>query len=358
MTIHTFPLLEFTAAISPQHPTLALWYCQCTTAVTAATKGFSMTGDDFALTTLTRAQGNNRELLDGAVRPAGYRLEFADVPVLVHGFRRMVRELEFDVSEMALTTYLTAREHGVAFTALPIFLVRGFHHGAILRRTADGVTDPIKLEGRRVGVNRGYTVTTGVWARSVLATEYGVDLDRVTWVRSGDEHVESYRPPANLVSAPPGADLIDLLLAGELDAVIGVDTDRPEVTPLIPQPRQGAMTALLERGCYPINHLVVVKNTVLDQHRGVASALFDAFTTAKNHYVDRLRTGSITSPGTTDRFYAEVMAATGADPLPYGLAPNRSIIEELIGHATRQHILTKPTTVDELFAVDTLGLVG
>ena len=89
--------------------------------------------------------------------------------MLVKGFRRMVRELEFDVSEMALTTYLTAREHGVAFTALPIFLVRGFHHGAIRYNTRSAIREPKDLEGRRVGVNRGYTVTTGVWARGILA---------------------------------------------------------------------------------------------------------------------------------------------------------------------------------------------
>ena len=85
---------------------------------------------DRELTTLTRTQGANQALKDGTVTPAGYSLRFEEIPVLVKGFRRMVRDLEFDVSEMALTTYLTAREHGVAFTALPIFLVRGFHHAA------------------------------------------------------------------------------------------------------------------------------------------------------------------------------------------------------------------------------------
>src|ERR671938_156708 len=101
----------------------------------------------------------------------------------------MVREEKYDVTEMAFTTYLVAKEHGARFTALPIFLVRDFHHGAIVAREPG---DPKRLEGRRVGVNRGYTVTTGVWARGVLASEYGVDLERVTWVPSGDEHVTEY----------------------------------------------------------------------------------------------------------------------------------------------------------------------
>ena len=197
-----------------------------------------MSEPDRVLTTLTRTQGANLALKDGTVTPAGFSLKFEEIPVLVKGFRRMVRSLEFDVSEMALTTYLTAREHGVAFTALPVFLVRGFHHGAIRYNTCSGIRDPKDLEGRRVGVNRGYTVTTGVWARGILATEYGVDLRRVTWVLSGDEHVESYVPPANVEPARPGADLAEMLIDGEIDAVIGVDVDHPDVAPLIADPEE------------------------------------------------------------------------------------------------------------------------
>ena len=105
-----------------------------------------MSEPDRVLTTLTRTQGANQALKDGTVAPAGFSLKFEEIPVLVKGFRRMVRSLEFDVSEMALTTYLTAREHGVAFTALPIFLVRGFHHGAIRYNTRSGIRD---AEGSR-----------------------------------------------------------------------------------------------------------------------------------------------------------------------------------------------------------------
>ena len=159
------------------------------------------------LSTVTRSQGNNAALKNGMVRPRGAVLKFIEVPVLVQAFRRMVRNLEFDVCEMAFTTYLVAKAHGAPFTALPTFLVRGFHHGAVSINTAAGIREPKDLEGRQVGVSRGYTVTTGVWARGVLAREYGVDLDRVTWVLSGDEHVREYRPPGNVVPMPPGEDL-------------------------------------------------------------------------------------------------------------------------------------------------------
>jgi 4,5-dihydroxyphthalate decarboxylase len=315
-----------------------------------------MSEPDRVLRTLTRVQGANRLLVDGAVEPAGFSLAFEEVPVLVDGFSRMVRTLEFDVSEMALTTYLTAREHGVAFTALPIFLVRGFHHGAILYNVRSGIRTPADLEGRRVGVNRGYTVTTGVWARGILAAEYGVDLARVTWVLSGHEHVDAFVPPPNVEPARPGTDLAAMLIGGEIDAVIGVNVDHPDVAPLISEPEEAAMTALLRRNFYPINHLIVVKDDVLRRHPEVAPALFDAFAEAKDGYVARLRAGEVSSPA--DRTYARILQATGADPLPYGADPNRAMLEELIGHALSQRILTRPVEVDQMFAPNTVALTA
>jgi 4,5-dihydroxyphthalate decarboxylase len=303
---------------------------------------------DRVLTTLTRTQGANQALKDGTVTPAGFSLRFEEIPVLVKGFRRMVRDLEFDVSEMALTTYLTAREHGVAFTALPIFLVRGFHHGAIRYNTRSSIRGPKDLEGGRVGVNRGYTVTTGVWARGILASEYGVNLDKITWVLSGDEHVASYVPPSNVEPAESGKDVGDMLIRGELDAVIGVDVDHPDIAPLVPEPEEAALAALRQRSFYPINHLIVVKDELLQAYPQIASAVFDAFTEAKQRYVARLRDGEVVTD--TDRMYARVMETTGSDPLPYGVEPNRPMLETLMEFARVQRILTRPVDIDEVFA--------
>jgi 4,5-dihydroxyphthalate decarboxylase len=311
-----------------------------------------------ALRTVTRTQGNNRALKAGEVRPRSVDLEFVEVPVLVQAFRRMVRDLEFDVCEMAITTYLCAKEHGAAFTALPVFLVRGFHHGAIAQNTTLGLTSPKDLEGKRVGVNRGYTVTTGVWARGVLDREYGVDLDRVTWVLSGDEHVADYRPPANVVAMPAGAGLGDLLAAGELAAAIGVDNGSGDVAPLIPSAEEAGYEALRRDGHYPINHLVVVRDDVLAAHPGLAEDLFLAFTESKNRYLDELRADTIEAPTAIDRMHRRVMEITGGDPLPYGVEPNRAVLEELIGHAMRQHILTRRPDIDAVFASATRSLVG
>ncbi|WP_433298579.1 hypothetical protein ACQPZQ_21405 [Pseudonocardia sp. CA-142604] len=310
------------------------------------------------LRTVTRTQGNNAALKDGTVAPRGLVFDFEEVPVLVSAFRRMVRSLEFDVSEMAFTTYLVAKAHGVRFTALPVFLVRAFHHGAIRFNTAVGIRTPTDLEGRQVGVNRGYTVTTGVWARGVLADEHGVDLDRVTWVLSGDEHVAEYRPPANVVPMPAGGDLAAMLGAGEIAAGIGVDGDLADVAPLIPDARQAGLAALRRNGYYPINHLVVVKDELLEQHPHLARDVFTAFAESKNLYVDRLRTGAITDPSPVDRLHEQVMAVTGADPLPYGIAPNRSNIEKLLDLAVAQKILDRRPAVESLFAAGTHDLTA
>jgi hypothetical protein len=308
------------------------------------------------LRTVTRTQGANEALKDGAVRPHGFTFDFEEVPVLVHAFRRMVRGLEFDVCEMALTTYLVAKEHGARFTALPAFLVRGFHHGAILYDPASGIRGPEDLEGRRVGVNRGYTVTTGVWARAVLGQEYGVDLDRVTWVLSGDEHVSAYEPPANVVPMPDGGSLEEMVLSGELAAVIGLGAHSNRLRPLIPDPERAGLAALAGRGGYPINHLVVVRDELLREHPRLGAEVFAAFTRAKQAYVQRLREGAVENPTAADLTHLRVMEITGKDPLPYGLPPNRAVLEELMRHAVEQHILQRSLPLEELFAEGTRTL--
>jgi hypothetical protein len=291
------------------------------------------------LKTVTRTSGANAALKDGRVGPRGYELAFEEVDPLIAAFRRMVRGLEYDVCELAFTTYLCAKERGKRFTALPIFLVRGFHHGAIVCNTKV-VAGPKDLEGKRVGVNRGYTVTTGVWARGILADEHGVDLDRVTWVLSGDEHVAEYRPPANVV--PANGDLAEQLVAGELAAAIGVSVDHPDVAPLIPEATEAGFASLRRSGLYPINHLVVVRDELLETEPGLAEAVYDAFERAKDLYL---------AGGELDPVHAKVREITGADPLPYGVEPNRATIEKLLDHAVAQRILERRPSVESLFAV-------
>lgn len=311
-----------------------------------------------ALTAVTRTQGATRALKDGTVQPADATLNFEEVPVLIQAFRRMVRTLDYDVTEMAFTTYMVARAHGKPFTALPVFLVRGFHHGAILRGTKSAGLTPKDLEGRPSGVNRGYTVTTGVWARGILADEYGVDLSRITWVLSGDEHVLEYVPPPNVVPVAAGKDVPAMVAAGELAAGIGLPADRQDLVPLIPDATEAGYRALRERGLYPINHLVVVKDELLAAHPGLAADLFAAYAEAKNRYVAALTSGAIADPTPTDRMYQRVAEITGADPMPYGIAPNRAMIDRLIRHAVDQKILDKPFAAQEIFDAGTHDLIA
>jgi len=309
------------------------------------------------LKTVTRTQGNNQALKDGSVKPKTFAFDFVDVPVLIDGFRRMVRGDEFDICEMAITTYVCARAHRKPMTAVPVFLVRAFHHGAILVNTKAGIRTPKDLEGRRVGVNRGYTVTTGLWARSILQDEHGVDLGKITWVLSGDEHVAEYRPPANVVPIDPGHKMADLLVSGALAAAIGVEVDHPDVRPLIPNALEAGIAALRSRGHYPINHTVVIRDELLAAHRELAADVFNAFAESKRLYEERLRAGQIEKPTPVDEVHRRVMEITG-DPLPYGIAPNRQVLEQLIRHSLAQGIITKPVAVEELFPHSTHGLAA
>lgn len=309
------------------------------------------------LSAVSRTQGNNEALKSGTVKPQHCALVFEEVPVLIDGFRRMVRGLEFDVSEMAITTYLCARAHGKKMTALPIFLVRAFHHGAILQNVRTGISHPKDLEGKRVGVNRGYTVTTGVWARSVLADEYGVDLSKITWVLSGDEHVAEYQPPANVVPVEKDKKVGEMLIAGELAAAIGVEVDHPDVKPLIPNALEAGLSALRTRGHYPINHLVVVKDETLAAHPEIAADIFYAFAESKRMYLERLKAGKIEAPTAVDKLHLRVAEMIG-DPLPYGIEPNRKTIEALIGHALSQGIIPERVSVESLFTPSTRQLIG
>ena len=300
------------------------------------------------LKTAIVTRGHTRALKNGEIRPSTFEFDFEDVPIIIQAFRRMVRGLEFDISEMAITTYICARAHGKRFSALPIFPMRAFHHGAIVFNTKSGIRGPKDLEGKRVGVNRGYTVTTGVWARSILQHQYGVDLSKVTWVLSGDEHVAEYQPPSNVVPIEKGQKMEDLVVSGEIPAAIGVQIESADVKPLIPNAADAGLAALRERGLYPINHTLVVKDELLAAHPSLPADIFSAFTEAKRRYVEELAADRIAEPTADDRFFRRVMDVIG-DPLPYGIEPNRPMLEAIIQHDYEQGIIPRRMTLEELF---------
>ena len=149
----------------------------------------------------------------------------------------------------------------------------------------------------------------------------------------------------------------DMLASGELAAAIGVDGTAPDVKPLLPNGLEAGLAALRQGGHYPINHLVVIKDELLAKYPDLAADVFDAFARAKRHYVERLKAGRIEKPSGVDEVHRRVMDIIG-EPLPYGIAPNRNVIDQLIGHALTQGIITKPVTADELFAPSTRALAG
>jgi 4,5-dihydroxyphthalate decarboxylase len=191
-------------------------------------------------------------------------------------------------------------------------------------------------------------VTTGLWARSILQHQYGVDLSRITWVLSGDEHVEEYQAPGNVVPIEAGKKLEDMLVSGEIPAAIGVQVESPDVKALIPNAREAGFEALRKRGLYPINHTVVVADELLRTHRDLGADIVNAFSEARRLYVERLASGRIDQPTPDDVFFRRVMDITG-DPLPYGVEPNRQMLEAVIRQSLEQGIITRAVTIEDLF---------
>jgi len=310
---------------------------------------------------LTIAIGNyglTKPLKDGRVSSPDLNLEYIQVDPIVAAMRRMVRGLEFDICEMAFTTYLCAKAYGKAITAIPVFLTRNFHHWAIFYNVKSGITKPKDLEGRTVAVNRGYTVTTGLWARGILQTEYGVDLNKITWAPTDDEHVAEYKAPSNVDYSYRGKPIADLLLSGQIAAAVGdVRVNSPDIKPLIPDARNAGFAYFRKTGVYPINHGLVIKDSVLKPHPELTQKLFSAFQAAKKNYLAHLDAGKNLS---SEDESAIALKQVVGDPFPFGISdrngPNRKAVETLVQFAADQQVIPRKYSVEELFAPETLNL--
>ena len=234
--------------------------------------------------------GHTRALKSGEVPIKGVAPDFVEVKPIIGAFRRMVRDVEFDVCEMAPTTYMIARALGAPFMALPVFLMRRFHHGGFVVRPEAGIKAPKDLEGKKVGV-RAYSVTTGVWTRGIFINEYGLDSSKVTWVVDDEEHVTTLKLPPNV-------------------------------------------------------GLVVVRSEVLWKHPFVARALYDAFVAAKAPYIAQLKGG--VGDDANDKKYRGLMPLVG-DPLPYGMAANMPSIEAMLTYGLQQKLIPKRMSLDDAF---------
>ena len=308
---------------------------------------------DMVLRTSIGSYGHTTPLKDGRVTSERFGMDHVEISPTPMIFRRMVRGLEFDVAEMALATYFCARAHGKKFVGLPIFLTRDFYHGALVVNRRSGIESPKDLEGRKVGV-RSYTFTPGVWTRGILSSECGVDLSAVTWVLSGDEHVEEYAAPSNVVSSESG-DLGEMLLSGEVDAaILPGPVDSPDVQPLFAD-AHGADDAWHKKtGLYPISHLLVVKDATLEANEGLATELFDVFSEAKALHIPSLRAGEASDA--MDQTMLMLGEIVGDDPIPYGYEGARKTLETFIGFNVEQGVIPEAVDAANLFAPETLGL--
>jgi len=293
--------------------------------------------------------GLTKPLKEGRV-PSKLDLDYVEVREIVPEMRRMCRALEYDICEMAFTTYVCARAAGLPFTAVPVFVTRNFHHWAISINAKSGIAQPKDLEGREVAVNRGYTVTTGLWARGILQNEYGVDLDKVTFVPTDDEHVKDFHEPKNVNYAKfRGRQIGDLLATGDVDVAIGeIKAASSDIKQLIPNAQQAAFDYFRKTGIYPINHGLVVKDELLKAQPGIADELVRMFEAAKAIYMKDLEGAAKES--SWDKA-AVANAKVVGDPFPLGIEPNRKALEAITLFAAQQNMVPRRYTVEELFAV-------
>jgi 4,5-dihydroxyphthalate decarboxylase len=264
-----------------------------------------------------------RALKEGTVTSDRVGFDFVEVDPITRAFRRMTRGLEFDLCEIALTTHAQARAYGKPITALPVVLLSGLHHGALITRRGASLRGPTDLVGKRVGV-RAWSQTTGVWVRGILHDEYGIAPQSMTWVTEEDAHVQEFVDPPFVQRIAEGQSLAAMLLSGEIDAGVALASVDPAKTdPVIRNPDYVAAVWRLKTNVLPINHVVVVKDALLAEYPWLAAELMRLFVASKQLADD--------------------------DTVSYGIGDNRSAIQLLMRYAAEQGLIPRAFRVEELF---------
>jgi 4,5-dihydroxyphthalate decarboxylase len=273
---------------------------------------------------------HTKPLKSGAVQSDRLGFDFADITPVYKAFKPMVRELAFDVSEMAIATFVQAKAYGKPLVLLPAVMMGRFQHGFMFYNSDRGTLTPADLPGKRIGV-RAYSQTTGAWLRGILANDYGVDLSRVQWVTFEDGHVAEVPDPPGVERAPPGKDMTQMLLDGEIDAAIyGAELDGVErLKSVIRDPQVDAEAWFKKYGVVPVNHLVVVTEKL-------AKSSPDSVREVYRLLRDSKQAAGYPKPG-------------GRDTIPFGADANRPAFELMIKYLDQQKLLPRRITVDELF---------
>jgi hypothetical protein len=319
------------------------------------------------MTTLTTVLGDyphTHALLRGQVAVEGYTVQPVKVTPVIGAYRRMIRDLEFDVCELAPTSYLMALQAGVALTAVPVFLNRRFHHADVQCGAASGIHVPADLTVRRIGV-RAYTVTTAVWVRGILAEQYGVDLATITWVTDDDDHIEGHTPDT-VERVTDGRSLSELLRSGEIDAALSgnagtgragaprtgwaAPAERPDSAdgpyPLFPDHDVLATDWYLRTGTYPLHSVIAIRRELVDHDPGLPSALYAAFADSKQQQL------AADPDWAAQPRLRRQAAQIGGDPVPYGLDVNETSVRALARFSAAQGLLDNsfPAEPAQLFA--------
>jgi 4,5-dihydroxyphthalate decarboxylase len=288
------------------------------------------------LTTMLGTYPNTTPLKSGAVRSDLVDFDFADVKVANNFFKQVVRDAKFDLSELAIVTYLQAKSFGKPYVLIPAVIVsRGQHH-TIAYNGERGTLKPSDLHGKRVGV-RAWTVTTSTWVRGILAEEYGIDYNKVEWISFEDPHVAEYRDPPFVKRAAAGKEMAQMLIDGELDAaVVGDKLPEARLKHLIPDPEAAAKRWAERHRGVAINHMVVVRAELSRSRPDVVRDVF-----AKLHESKR-------AAGLAD--------GDPMDPYRFGVEPCRPVLETIIDYSLQQKLIERRLTVDELFDDTTRAL--
>ena len=264
----------------------------------------------------------------------GCQLEFVEVKPIYNAFASMVRDLKYDVCEMAVATYLQAREAGKPISLLPVVMSGNFHHHSITQLPGGPIDDPQQLAGQRVGV-RAYSQTTGLWVRGVLKEDYGVESDQITWVTTEGPHVSEYVEPP--IVERTSSKLIDLLrdrdIAAAILGLIAIEEDDAPPVPVIRDWREAEQSWEERYHGVPINHMLTVRTGMLRDDPEAVKAIYRAITDSIND----LRTGE---PQTSRQ-----------RAITYGL--NESLLSPLsvgIRYAREQELIRSDVTVEEIFS--------
>jgi len=282
-------------------------------------------GGTKTLETLIGTYPHTALLKSGALRSDRVDFKFTEIVPVWDGFKGMIRDDRYDVSEMAIVTYLLAKAHGRPLALLPAAMIGRFQHPYAIYNASKGPMTPADLKGRRVGI-RSFTTTTGAWIRGILANDYGVDLDSIQWVTFEEPHVPEYMDTTE--RAPEGKRIVPMLLDGELDAVLGESSDDPRIRSLFGDPQAEAQRWYARHKVVPINHLVVMRAHDVAADPDSAREVYRLLREGK-----RLA-GRASSP----------------DPIPFGIEANRPSLAMIAEYAFQQRLLPRRVSVDDMFA--------